>query len=262
MGINRPYSYDDGDEDPELKNFELAPEDFKYKIPYISQAMNLREGGLRLFGSTWTVPKWIKTNGEYVGGYVRKSMYQTWANYFVKFLEEYDKKGIPFWGVTTQNEPSVLMLSKQINSAGWTSMEMSIWIRENLGPALRNSKYSDIKLMILDDQKLWLTWYINAVLSNNKTLDYVDGIAFHWYMGMVAPPSLMVQTHKNYPDLFMLSTEACNGFEADSPATSLGSWRRGEFYSTDIMEVGSTGTWSWTKPEVPPTSAISSIRPS
>jgi hypothetical protein len=56
-------------------------------------------------------------------------------------------------------------------------------------------------------------------------------------MGMVAPPSLMVQTHKNYPDLFMLSTEACNGFEADSPATSLGSWRRGEFYSTDIMEV-------------------------
>jgi glucosylceramidase len=148
--------------------------------------MNLAEGGLRLFGSTWTVPKWIKTNGEYVGGYVRKSMYQTWANYFVKFLEEYDKKGIPFWGVTTQNEPSVLMLSKQINSAGWTSMEMvsrrgrhqfcqnlvnlqSIWIRENLGPALRNSKYSDIKLMILDDQKLWLTWYINAVSTDVRT---------------------------------------------------------------------------------------------
>jgi hypothetical protein len=75
------------------------------------------------------------------------------------------------------------------------------------------------------------------VLSNNKTLDYVDGIAIHWYMGMVAPPTMMVQTHKNYPDLFMLSTEACNGFEEDSPATSLGSWKRGEFYSTDIMEV-------------------------
>jgi glucosylceramidase len=74
-------------------------------------------------------------------------------------------------------------------------------------------------------------------LSNNKTLDYVDGIAIHWYMGMVAPPTMMVQTHKNYPDLFMLSTEACNGFEEDSPATSLGSWKRGEFYSTDIMEV-------------------------
>jgi glucosylceramidase len=29
---DRPYSYDDGDEDPELKNFELAPEDFKYKV--------------------------------------------------------------------------------------------------------------------------------------------------------------------------------------------------------------------------------------
>jgi O-glycosyl hydrolase len=86
--------------------------------------MHLTEGGLRLFGSTWTVPKWITTNGEYVGGYVRKSMYQTWANYFVKFLEEYDKRGIDFWGVTTQNEPSSAMTSDEINSVGWTSMEM------------------------------------------------------------------------------------------------------------------------------------------
>uniref|UniRef100_A0A914DUD6 Glucosylceramidase n=1 Tax=Acrobeloides nanus TaxID=290746 RepID=A0A914DUD6_9BILA len=39
-------------------------------------------------------------------GEVNGPYYRTWANYFVRFFEEYAKNNITFWGVTMQNEPS------------------------------------------------------------------------------------------------------------------------------------------------------------
>lgn len=33
----------------------------------------------------------------------------------------------------------------------------------NLGPTIRNSSHSNIKIMILDDQRLYLPWYVEQV---------------------------------------------------------------------------------------------------
>ena len=117
----RAYTYDDGPPDPGLLNFELKEEDFLYKvrigrklwrywsffqIPYIQKASNLTDD-LWLFATPWAAPKWMKTNNDFVKlGFIRKPMFQSWANYFVKFLDEYRKRGIKFWGVTTGNEPT------------------------------------------------------------------------------------------------------------------------------------------------------------
>lgn len=95
----------------------------------MKQAMELRGGNnLRFFASPWMVPKWIKTNGEYTGfGFIKKEMYQTWAEYFVKFLESYKNEGIEFWGVTTQNEPSLALTQvKPVGSAGWDATDLVI----------------------------------------------------------------------------------------------------------------------------------------
>ena len=70
----------------------------------IRQALELSDE-LRLFSSPWSPPKWMKTNGRMdKGRYLRKDCRQVWADYFVRFLQEYEKEGIRIWGVTIQNE--------------------------------------------------------------------------------------------------------------------------------------------------------------
>lgn len=117
----RPYTYDDIKDD-NLSQFNLTFEDFTYKIPLINKAYSLTDGNLRLFASAWSAPAWMKTNDALSGiGYLYKKYYQTWADYFIKFLEHYEKSNIKIWGITTGNEPlnGVLPFIK-INSLGWT----------------------------------------------------------------------------------------------------------------------------------------------
>ncbi|CAH1363810.1 unnamed protein product, partial [Tenebrio molitor] len=237
----RGYSYDDGDVDEDLVNFALADEDHQYKIPFIKKALDLTENNLRLFASTWTAPKWMKTNGEYAGyGFLLEEMYQAWANYFVKFLNSYQSEGIEFWGITTGNEPSLAMAPlDQINTVGWNSTQMAKWILNNLGPSIRNSNHSAINIMILDDQRMFLPWFLDEALSDNTTRGYIDGIAVHWYADVFFPASLLTDTHNNFPEKFILATEACNG------AVVLGSWERGESYSNDIIQDVSNWVGGW-----------------
>ena len=75
---------------------------------------------LKLFASPWSAPAWMKSNKALTGqGYLLPEYYQAWANYFIKFLKEYEARGIVFWGLTTQNEPTNGNgLNNHINSMG------------------------------------------------------------------------------------------------------------------------------------------------
>jgi glucosylceramidase len=60
-----------------------------FQIPYIHKAFQLTNGDLKLFGSPWSAPGWMKTNGRMKGGASLKGLpsgqyYKTWANYYVK----------------------------------------------------------------------------------------------------------------------------------------------------------------------------------
>ncbi|KAJ3647974.1 hypothetical protein Zmor_019815 [Zophobas morio] len=241
------YSYDDGEEDLELANFAIADEDFQYKIPYIKKGIELSESKLELFASAWTAPKWMKTNGEYAGfGYLKEEAYQTWADYFVKFLDGYQDEDIHFWGITTGNEPhTILVPGNKINTVGWNATELGKWIQNNLGPTIRTSDYWDIQIMVHDDQRLFLPAFVDSVLENQTAADYIDGIAVHWYTDFFTPPSYLTDTHDHFPSKFIISTEACNEVEAGIGPVVLGSWDRGELYSKDILEVVTNWGVGW-----------------
>jgi len=85
----------------------------------------------------------------------------------VKFFEEYSKHNVTFWGLTTQNEPLDGMIPNfPFNSLGWTPVSQRDWIRDHLGPTLRNnSAFQDIKIFILDDQRYLLLEWIPIVMS-------------------------------------------------------------------------------------------------
>lgn len=241
----REYSYDDVDGDFDLDKFQLAEEDLKYKIPFIKMAINASSHEVLLFGSPWSAPAWMKTNGKMHGRGVLKGnpgekYYKTWANYFVKFLQSYESHDITFWGLTAQNEPlDGFIPDFAFQAMGFTPETQRDFIKLDLGPALKEAGYgaNSIKLMILDDQRFELPKWAEVVLSDPEAAQYVSGVAFHWYMNGIAPPVLLDKTHSSFPGVFLLSTEACAGFLPwDLVKVDFGSWERAEMYAHDIIE--------------------------
>lgn len=70
-------------------------------------AQTLSKNEMKFFISSWTAPIWMKERQVW-GGYspLKKKYYQTWSDYTVKFLDEYAKHNITYWGLTTGSEPS------------------------------------------------------------------------------------------------------------------------------------------------------------
>lgn len=117
---------------------------------------------------------------------------------------------------------------------------------------------------MLDDQRIFLPWYVRKVsttkklsqyhsshsiqvLQSERTRQYVNGIAVHWYLDEYIPASALTRTKKLFPEMFLLATEASNMPEGGENAVLLGSWLRGELYSTDIIEVRTVPSANLTK---------------
>ncbi|GLV40113.1 Glucocerebrosidase 1b [Carabus blaptoides fortunei] len=246
----RGYTYDDVDDDFELKFFKLQIEDYDYKIPFIKEALKMTNNDMKLFGSAWTSPVWMKTNDRLSGiGFLNLSMYDVWAEYFIKFLDAYKDNGIKLWGLTTGNEPANGFNGMlQINDMGWVPLLQAQWIAENLGPKIRlNPNYSDTKIMIVDDQRVYYPWIPRYIFQNEVTESYVDGCAVHYYTDKYVSADVLSITHYDYPDKFILATEACEGSSAQQ-SVILGSWDRAENYLNSIIDDlnnWSTGWMDW-----------------
>ncbi|XP_037785330.1 putative glucosylceramidase 4 [Penaeus monodon] len=209
----RPYSYDDVEGDVELLHFNLTLEDYRYKLPYIRRAKELSEKEFLLFGSPWSPPSWMKENGHFNGsGGLLKEMWQPWANYFVKFVKQYEAEGAPLLGLTTQNEPLTgFEEDYPWNTCAWTAEDQRDWTKQSLGPALEEAGLGRLKLMVPDHSRNALPWYPATILEDPAAARYVDGIAIHWYRDDVIGPSVMDETQPLFPDRFLLYTEACDG---------------------------------------------------
>ena len=234
----RPYTYADVAGDTALTNFSLTREDAEYKLPYLRRALNVAQSQVRVFASPWSAPAWMKSNGALNGqGHLLSEYYQTWADYFIRFLEEYDKEGISMWGVTAQNEPIDGDIPEfAFNCMGWTAESQAQWVKANLGPTLRASRFNATKLMILDDQRFLLPAWADAVLADPEAAAFVDGVAVHWYGDPFFPAEALTATHNHHPDKFILNTEACEGsYPWEIQKVALGSWHRAETYAADII---------------------------
>ncbi|XP_026740602.1 glucosylceramidase-like [Trichoplusia ni] len=226
--------------DTKLTNFSLSYEDYQYKIPMIKASMQASSTPIHVIATTWSPPPWMKTNNAYTGySRLKPEYYQTYADYYYKFIEKYTGAGIPIWGITTTNEPTsgLIGFCNSINCLGWTAANMGNWIVNNLGPTIRNSTFKDLKILIGDDQRLTIPYWTNLmVVENPKVLSYVDGVAVHYYTDFIAPASILTEVSKFYPDKFIIATEGCEGtFWKEQHHVDLGSWLRAKKYITDII---------------------------
>jgi glucosylceramidase len=235
------YTYVDSN-DIELKSFSIA-HDEKYKIPLIKKAMEAAGGDLKLYISPWSPPAWMKGNHNMLqGGTLEKEFYQSWANYFVKFIKAYEADGIPVWGLTVQNEP---MAKQTWESCMYTAEEERNFIKNYLGPTLWKSGMKDKKLIAWDHNRDLVYHRASTILSDPEAAKYVWGIGFHWYESWTgAPiPENVRRVYESFPEVQLLLTEACNyPFSWDT----FDQWQWGENYGSAMINDFNNGAVAWT----------------
>ncbi|CAM5132289.1 unnamed protein product [Natator depressus] len=249
----RLYTYDDSEGDFELRNFSLTEEDTKLKIPILQHAQAVARTPLSLYASPWTSPIWLKTNGAMTGrgtlkGKPGDKYHKTWANYFIRFLDEYAKHNLTFWAVTAGNEPTAgEIIFYPFQCLGFSPEHQRDFIAQDLGPALANSSHKGIQLIMLDDQRVMLPYWAEVVLNDPVAASFINGIGIHWYLDFLAPIDLTLSiTHHLFPSYYLLSTEASTGSYFWEPRVVLGGWDRGSKYSHSILTNLNNYVTGWT----------------
>ena len=102
--------------------------------------------------------------------------------------------------------------------------------------------------MILDDQRPLVPKWAREVFSDERALKYIQGIGIHWYADEIFQvPFALDQAHEEFPDKFLLYTEACTGDRPwDIVKVMLGDWDRGERYIHNIIEDLNHWVVGWT----------------
>jgi len=232
------YTYAETPGDTALKSFTIQ-HDLKFKIPFIKAAMAKAGKEFTLFASPWSPPAWMKSNNDMLhGGKLRPEYSRTWANYLVRFVQEFEKTGVPVWGLTVQNEP---MAVQPWESCIFTGAEERDFVKLFLGPALEKAGLSRVKLMVWDHNRGIMYQRAKAVYDDPEAAKYVWGAGFHWYVGDHFDNVRLV--HDAWPDKALMFTE---GTEANFNADSLHLWKWGEMFGRSMINDFNNGANGWT----------------
>lgn len=193
------YTEDDlppGQTDPELKRFNMKHD--KLTILALKRALAYHPG-LRVIGSVWGMPAWMKTNhrddnwggdGDIKPQYVKPGANDVMANYEAKWVLGMAKAGVPIYAITVLNEPGVW--------AHYLSMKLSA---RQEGQVVRDLKAAFKRYHLAT--KVYLTdaswggdnpeWTYQAIAAAGHQ---ADGIGWHCYNGS---PTTMTTVHNRYP---------------------------------------------------------------
>jgi glucosylceramidase len=197
---DEPFTYLDlpkGKTDPELKGFSIEA-DRKHLIPVLKEIVRLVPG-IKIMGSPWTAPPWMKTNGAFKGGSLKTEYYDAYARYFVRYIQEMQKEGITIDAVTLQNEPEN---PNNTPSMLMTAAEQAEFVKVNLGPAFKSAGINT-KIVVFDHNCDHPEYPI-TILNDPQAKQFIDGSAFHLYLGDIG---VLSKVHEAHPDKSIYFTE-------------------------------------------------------
>jgi glucosylceramidase len=236
------YTYvQDGDK--ELKTFNIE-HDKKYKIPFIKEAMKTAGGKLNLFASPWSPPAWMKDNNDMLqGGKLKPEFYDSWAMYYTKFIKEYEKEGVPIWGISIQNEP---MAKQRWESCIYTAEEERDFLKKHLGPSMEKEGLKDKKIIVWDHNRDLIYQRAQTYFDDAEASKYIWGIGFHWYedwSGGLPMYDNLRRVYEAFPDKHIFFTEGC----AESFNSSrYNAWVLGEEYGRSMINDFNSGMVGFT----------------
>jgi glucosylceramidase len=236
------YTYvTDGDKD--LNSFKID-HDLQFRIPFIKKAIAEAGGKLTLIVSPWSPPAYMKDNNNMLhGGKLKPEFYQTWADYYVKFIKSYEKVGIPVWGMTIQNEP---MAIQTWESCIYTANDERDFLKNYLGPTIQKAGLGDKKIIVWDHNRDLMVQRANVIFGDPEASKYAWGIGFHWYESWSGGDKMFDNVkivHEAYPDKNLIFTEGCP--ESFSPGM-YNNWGLGEAYGRNMINDFNNGAVGWT----------------
>jgi glucosylceramidase len=198
------FSYDDmpvGQTDPTLANFSLAADDVDL-VPVLKQIL-LINPNIKIMGSPWSPPVWMKDNGSSIGGSLLPQYYAAYAQYFVKYIQQMKARSITVDAVTIQNEPQY---GGNNPSMLMSATQEADFVKNNLGPALQAAGLST--KIIIWDHNCDNANYPISILNDPAAKAYINGSAFHLYAGDISALSNVYTAH---PDKNLYFTEIWTG---------------------------------------------------
>lgn len=224
------YSYNDiapGQTDLTLANFSIDKER-EHLIPLLKEILSINPD-IKILGSPWSAPEWMKTNGSFKGGKLKPEYYSVYADYFVKYIKAMETEGIIIDAITPQNEP---LHPGNNPSMIMTAEEQTVFIKNNLGPALAAGL--NTKILVYDHNCDEPTYPL-TILKDKEAYKYVDGSAFHLYAGEITALS---QVHDAFPDKNIYFTEQYT--------SSTGNFAGDLNWHLKNLIIGATRNWSRT----------------
>ncbi|MEJ5943742.1 discoidin domain-containing protein [Pseudokineococcus basanitobsidens] len=223
------FTYDDvpaGESDYALEHFSIE-RDRAAVLPLLREALALQPD-MTVVATPWSPPAWMKTSGSLVGGQLRddQRVYDTYAQYFVRFVEAYAAEGVDVDYVTVQNEPQ----NRRPDAYPGADVPVADEARlvEAVGRAFAGA---GLGTKILGYDHNWATHpddvattpegedpetdYPYELLASDAA-PWLAGTAFHCYYG---DPGAQTALHDAFPDEGIWFTE-CSGSHGadDTPA--------------------------------------------
>ncbi|WP_163325561.1 glycoside hydrolase family 30 protein [Draconibacterium mangrovi] len=226
-----------------IENFGLTSEETDYVLPILQEIQAINPD-LKILGSPWTCPRWMKVNNltdlqpfnSWTSGQLNPAYYADYATYFVKWIQVLKEYGIDIYSVTPQNEPL-----NRGNSAslymGWE--EQLDFVKNNLVPAFKAASLNT-KIYLFDhnynydnmgEQNDYPVKIYNAGIDE----DLVAGAAYHNYGGN---KDELLDIHAKNPERGLIFTE-----------TSIGTWNDGRNLQNRLIEdmrevaLGTVNNW-------------------
>jgi glucosylceramidase len=225
----RVFSYDDlppGETDVEMAKFNLGP-DLADVVPVMKEILAIRPG-IKILGSPWSAPAWMKTNDDVKGGELKPEYYEAFAKYFVKYIQGMHEQGITIDAITVENEP---LNPKNTPSMVMFAQQQDTFSAKHLGPAFEKAGIRT--KILLYDHNPDVPSYPLSILGDPAANRYVDGTAFHLYGGETR---VLTEVHDAFPKKNLYMTEQSVGRRSQGPL--------GIAEPVRSVMIGATRNWS------------------
>jgi glucosylceramidase len=193
------YSLDENKGDYAM-NQESVAHDSAYLLQYIKAAINYKPS-LKIWGSPWSPPTWMKANASYsgAGGTIvwNPQNLGAYALYLEKAVQLYRAQGINFYALAFQNESTQGPIYP---GCMWTQTQHRDFIKLYLGPMFAADNVNC---------EIWTptmncgdTTYFKAMLSDSICASYISNVCFQW-----EGKNVFTWVNQEYPKIKKYQTE-------------------------------------------------------
>lgn len=227
----------------DLSDFSIE-HDKKEIFNFVKSAQSY--SNITFMASPWSPPKMFKDTKEKCrGGKLNWDFADNYAEYYCKYIKEYEKEGILISYLSIQNEPAAV---QPWESCIYTPIEEAKFAKI-LKAHLFQNDLNNIKLLLWDHNRDIIKERVDGYYEVEGIDEIIEGFAYHWYDNYCSNNLSLI--HDEHPNKILLFSEGCIellNLNRDNPSEAIGTianaLRYGKNYIMDSLNY-SNGFIDW-----------------